>query len=78
MNLCHEENSLVLFHVQQFRDGKISGSVRNAYECEVEAQEYLLKNADMLELTKTEIDQTEEALAWYKRRLETMKGEEEL
>lgn len=63
-----------LFHIQQYRDGKINGELENIYLNEIEAKEYLLENANMLKLTKKEILQTEKALIWYKTALEQLKG----
>ena len=65
-----------LFHVCQFRDGKIKGTVKNSIECEIEAKEYLLSNADRLQLTQSEIQKTREDLEWYKIQLREQKGEE--
>lgn len=44
--------------------------------CEIEAQEYLIKNASELQLTQPEIRQTQKALVWYKERLKELKGDE--
>ena len=65
-----------LFHVKQFKAGKIDGTIRNAYECEIEAQEYLLDNAVNLGLTDREICQTEAALKWYRKELDKLKGDD--
>lgn len=65
-----------LFHAKQFRNGKINGSFENMLTCEVEAQEYLLNNAKILELTDPEIIQTRQALEWYRQKLTELKGEE--
>lgn len=65
-----------LFHVKQFQEGKIDGTVRNAYENEIEAQEYLLKNAAELKLTQMEIEQTKDALEWYILKLNDLKGDD--
>ena len=64
-----------LFHAQQYRDGKITGSAENAYKCEIEAQLYLLKHAEEFQLTEPEITQTHKALKWYENKLRTMKGD---
>jgi len=65
-----------LFHSKQYREGKIQDSALSVILCEIEAQEYLLKNANELHLTQPEINQTENALAWYKSRLKILKGDE--
>lgn len=64
-----------LYHINQFRSGKIDGTARNAYECEAEAKAYLLENAEAFQLTEAEINQTKEALIWYQKKLKTMKGD---
>lgn len=66
-----------LFHVKQFRDGLIDGTIRNAYECEIEAQVYLLDNSEKLELTESEIMQTQKALDRYRELLNKMKGDDQ-
>ena len=58
---------------EQFRAGKIDGSLRNRIECEIEAQQYLLENAKKLELTKPEIIQTRKALEGYNSKLSELK-----
>ena len=65
-----------LFHAKQIREGKYDGSLMNRIECEIEAQLYLLENAESFELTAPEIQQTKEALDGYKKILEEQKGEE--
>ena len=65
-----------LFHVEQFRMGKIDGTIINAYENEIEAQRYLLEHAEELELTMPEIKKTKEALEWYEMKLENLKGDD--
>lgn len=65
-----------LYHVKQFREGRIEGSTSNAIECEIEAKLYLLSNAKTLELTENEILQTREDLERYKRQLNDLKGDE--
>ena len=65
-----------LFHVKQFREGKIDGTICNAYKCEIEAQEYLLDNAVDLGLTAEEICQTEAALERYREELDKLKGDD--
>ncbi len=67
-----------LYHIQQFRSGKIDGTVINAYECEIEAQEYLLKNAEILKLTQVEVLQTQKALQWYQDRIRVKKGDDKI
>ena len=64
-----------LFHAKQFRDGKIDGSQQNRIECEIEAQKYLLDNAERLGLLKAEIERTQSALKEYEEILLRMKGE---
>lgn len=44
-----------LFHADQFRKGRVDSTVKNTYECEIEAKQYLLKNATKLQLTDIEI-----------------------
>lgn len=65
-----------LYHVKQYRDGKIDGTQEVAIVCEIEAQEYLLENSATLELTELEIIQTEKALAYYKEELKLLKGDD--
>ena len=65
-----------LFHVMQFREGKIDYTMRNKYECEIEAKEYLINNAETLELSQLEIKQTRESLDMYRIKLDELKGEE--
>ncbi len=65
-----------LFHAKQFRDGKINGSLRNRYECEIEAQKHLLENSEKFELTETEIAQTKASLNMYVKKLSEQRGEE--
>ena len=64
-----------LFHAKQFSEGSIDGTLKNMYECEIEAKKYLLDNANVLELTQNEITQTKESLKWYLNKLEKMKGD---
>ena len=66
-----------LFHAEQFRNGRITGTQRNRYECEIEAQKYLLENAHRFKLTEPEIVQTKEMLDTYSKILSEQKGEEE-
>ncbi len=66
----HEE----LFHAKQYREGKIDGSRRNRIECEIEAQKYLLENAEILELSRTEVEQTKKLLKEYEEILSKLKG----
>jgi len=65
-----------LFHAKQYREGKINDTDLSVILCEIEAQEYLLENAEELQLTQPEISQTQDALAWYKERLKVLKGDE--
>lgn len=65
-----------LYHARQYREGKIDGTQLNAIICEIEAQEYLLENATELSLVEQEIVQTEKALAYYRKKLELLEGEE--
>lgn len=65
-----------LYHAQQYRDGRIDGTVVNMYQCEIETQRYLLDKAKELSLTKNEIQQTKNALNWYENRLRKMKGDD--
>ena len=63
-----------LFHAEQFRNGKITGTQQNRLECEIEAQKYLLENADKFKLTKPEIVQTKDMLVVYTQKLSEQKG----
>lgn len=65
-----------LFHVQQYREGKIDGSIINAYENEIEAQKFLLENAIEFQLTQVEINQTSDMLVWYEENLRKMRGDD--
>lgn len=58
-----------LFHAKQFREGKIDGSVRNRIVCEIEAQKYLLDNADNFKLSAPEIIHTRDLLKGYEEAL---------
>ena len=64
-----------LFHVSQYKEGKIDGTITAMLLCEIEAQEYLLKNAIEFKLTDREIIQTPNALSWYREQLDQMKGD---
>lgn len=66
-----------LYHAQQYRDGKIDGTIKNACVCEIEAQHYLLDNAMEFQLTEQEIHQTKQALNLYTKKLLEMKGDVE-
>ena len=63
-----------LFHTSQYREGKIDGTLKNRIKCEIEAQEYLLKNAEAFQLTEPEIIQTQKALHMYQLELSNWKG----
>lgn len=65
-----------LFHVEQFRMGKIDGKIKNRILCEIDAQNYLIDNAEELGLTSLEIIQTKKALFHYQELMDDMKGEE--
>ncbi len=65
-----------LYHVEQFREGKIDGTIINAYENEIEAQRYLLSNIKEFELTEAEVKRTQKALEWYTEKLSELKGDE--
>lgn len=58
-----------LFHAQQFREGKNDGSHISVLLNEIEAQQYLLDNKDLFELTTKEVIQTEKALKTYQNEL---------
>ena len=64
-----------LFHVEQYREGKIDGSLCNKYICEIEAKKYLLENAENFQLTEAEITQTKISLKWYETKLKELERE---
>lgn len=59
-----------LIHTAQYRQGKNSGSYLDRLNCEIEAQNMLLKNSSAYKLTEYEITQTKEALKGYEKELE--------
>lgn len=61
-----------LFHAAQYREGKNDGSQLAVLTCEIEAQEYLLKNAKMLKLTDREISDTASNLKMYQEKLKQL------
>ena len=61
-----------LFHVKQFREGKIDGTLKNSYVCEIEAKKYLLNNASILGLTEIEIIATQKSLEFYMKKLQKL------
>ena len=63
-----------LFHAKQYREGKADGTYKGILECEIEAQEYLLNNSQLLELTDPEIMHTRKLLDCYKKLLKELKG----
>ena len=58
-----------LIHATQYRTGKNDGSYRKRLECEIDAQEKLLKYSKAYKLTDAEVQQTKSALATYKSEL---------
>lgn len=65
-----------LFHAQQFREGKIDGSELSRIRCEIEAQKYLLHNAEKLNFTAKEIELTKKNLDGYENDLKRLLGDE--
>ena len=59
-----------LIHSTQYKNGKNNGSYYSRLQCEIEAQEKLLKYAKAYRLSENEIRQTEDALEHYKKELE--------
>ena len=56
-----------LIHATQYRLGENNGSLLSRIQCEIAAQEKLLKNAKAYKLTEKEVLQTRKALEAYKR-----------
>lgn len=63
-----------LIHTAQFKNGKNDGSYLSRLNCEIEAQEKLLRYAKAYNLTKNEIKQTRIALKNYKKELRNYKA----
>lgn len=59
-----------LIHTAQYRKGRNDGSYASRLRCEIEAQEKLLKNAKIYQLTEPEIQQTRKALEAYQNELD--------
>lgn len=59
-----------LIHAAQYSQGKNDGSYISRLNCEIEAQNMLLKNSSAYNLTEREVSQTKEALREYKKELE--------
>ena len=64
-----------LYHTKQYRERILDSSEMCECECEIEAKQYLLDNAEQLQLTPPEILQTQDLLKVYKDRLSKLKGE---
>ena len=58
-----------LIHATQYRTGQNDGSYLKRLECEIEAQEKLLKYSKAYKLTDKEVRQTKHALTAYKKEL---------
>lgn len=58
-----------LIHSTQYKNGKNDGSYLSRLQCEIEAQEKLLKYKTSYRLTENEIRQTKDALESYKNEL---------
>lgn len=65
-----------LYHVEQFRNGKITESRRSQIIAEIEAQEYLLSVADIYQIPRSEQGQTKMALEFYKKELKELNSHE--
>ena len=65
-----------LIHATQYRMGLNDGTTKSRIECEILAQEKLLRNAKAYKLTEREIIQTQKALAGYQNDLAALLSEE--
>ncbi len=58
-----------LIHATQYKTNENTGTYESRLKCEVEAQKKLLRNAVVYKLTKSEIEQTKNALKAYEKEL---------
>lgn len=63
-----------LYHVKQFRDGKIDLTNVSRYKAEIEAQNYLLSVKKLYNIPKEEILETKANLQYWKERLKNEKN----
>lgn len=65
------------YHFKQLKNGMFNDYPEELQPClkEIDAKEYLLKNAKKYNIPRKEIKETEEHLEYYKKRLEYLKGE---
>ena len=61
-----------LIHAAQYREGRNDGTYRSRLQCEIEAQEKLLKNQKAYQLTQQEVKQTQKALNSYQSELKKL------
>lgn len=60
-----------LIHSAQYRLGQNNGSYVSRLECEISAQQKLIRNSKAYKLTVPEIEQTKKALEAYQKELDT-------
>ena len=63
-----------LYHVKQFRDGKIDLTNVSRYKAEIEAQNYLLSVKNLYNIPKEESLETKANLQYWKERLKNEKN----
>lgn len=61
-----------LIHAAQYREGRNDGTYKSRLQCEIEAQEKLLRNQKAYQLTQPEIRQTKRALSSYQKELKEL------
>lgn len=61
-----------LIHATQYREGRNDGTYKSRLQCEIEAQEKLLRNQKAYRLTQPEIRQTKRALRSYQEELKEL------
>lgn len=65
-----------MYHCQQYREHKFAGMKYQDTLLEIDAKEYLLKNAKKLKLPRNEIKETKKLLDCYKKELKEKEDEE--